>query len=225
MDEAEDPEARAAREAALGQHLRALREQRGWTQATLSDESGVSQATIRGIEVNYPNVRRRNRATLIALSRALGLPNEYLIGYHENPPPEDLPGSLGAPEHPGAPLGPLPLSAGKDWDGVLGAIQERVKAEHISDAELAWRTRLAHNTVTKIWIAGSQFSEANLICFSAALGWPPHYLLNILHRQPQGDGGTGYPPPDSVEKKILDLLGKIDSKLDFIVQGQRRPSR
>lgn len=218
MDEAGSPAAREAREAALGRHLRALREQRGWTQSILSRESGVSPATIRAIEANYPNVRRRSRATLIALSRALGLPNDYLIGYQASPPPEEL---LGQPAAEGE--GPRP--EGKDWPGVIKAIQDRVKAEHISDAELAWRTRLAHNTVTKIWIADSQFSEANLICFSVALGWPPHYLLNILHRQPQGDGEPVYPMPDSFEKKVLDRLNEIDTKIDLLIRDQRHPRR
>lgn len=227
MDEAGSPATRDAREAALGRHLRALREQRGWTQSVLSRESGVSQATIRAIEANYPNVRRRSRATLIALSRALGLPNDYLIGYQASPPREALL-SQPATTRSGPPRdstreGPPP--EGKDWPGVIKAIQDRVKAEHISDAELAWRTRLAHNTVTKIWIADSQFSEANLICFSVALGWPPHYLLNILHHQPQGDGEPVYPMPDSFEKKVLDRLNEIDNKIDLIIRDQRRPGR
>lgn len=227
MDEAGDPATRQAREAALGRHLRALRERRSWTQGTLSRESGVSQATIRAIEANYPNVQRRTRTTLIALSRALGLPNDYLIRYQASPPPEDLhspPATTGNAPEGGAPQDSAEehlLPDGKDWPGVIRAIQERVKAEHISDAELAWRTRLAHNTVTKIWMAGSQFSEANLICFSVALGWSPHYLLNILHCQPQGEDETGYPMPDSFEKKVLDRLDEIDKKLDLIMRGRR----
>lgn len=227
MDEAGDPATREAREAALGRHLRALREQRGWTQSSLSRESGVSQATIRAIEANYPNVQRRTRATLIALSRALGLPNDYLIGYQASPPPEDLPGqpaTMGNIPPDSAPRDRTeerPQPDGKDWPGVIRAIQDRVKAEHISDAELVWRTRLAHNTVTKIWIADSQFSEANLICFSVALGWPPHYLLNILHRQPQGDGEPRYPMPDSFEKRVLDRLNEIDRKIELLMRGQR----
>ncbi|MBO0820100.1 MAG: helix-turn-helix transcriptional regulator [Nocardiopsaceae bacterium] len=226
MDEAGNPATREAREAALGRHLRALREQRGWTQGTLSRESGVSQATIRAIEANYPNVRRRSRATLIALSRALGLPNDYLIGYQASPPPEELPSHATATGNE-PPDDPARGGAkdGKDWPGVIKAIQDRVKAEHISDAELAWRTRLAHNTVTKIWLADSTFSEANLICFSVALGWPPHYLLNILHRQPQGDGEPAYPMPESFEKTVLNRLNEIDRKVDLLIRNQRRPSR
>lgn len=216
MNEAGDPATREAREAALGRQLRALREQRGWTQSTLSSESGVSSATIRAIEANYPNVRRRSRSTLVALSRALGLPNDYLIHYQASPPPEDLPGA------PAATPGNEPPPENKDWSGVIKAIQDRVKAELISDAELAWRTRLAHNTVTKIWMADSQFSEANLICFAVALGWPPHYLLNILHHQPQG-GEPVYPMPESFAKKVLNRLDEIDTKIDLLMRERRRP--
>lgn len=224
MDEAGNPATREAREAALGRHLRALREQRGWTQSVLSRESGVSAATIRAIEANYSNARRRSRTTLISLSRALGLPNDYLIGYQASPPPEDLPQPSAGTSSEDQPPGDQP-SSGNDWTGVIKTIQDRVKAEHISDAELAWRTRLAHNTVAKIWIADSQFSEANLICFSVALGWPPHYLLNILHRQPQGDGEPGYPMPESFEKRVLNRLDEIDQKIDRIMRERNRPAR
>jgi transcriptional regulator with XRE-family HTH domain len=229
MDEAGDPATREAREAALGRHLRLLREQHGWTQSTLSRESGVSQATIRAIEANYPNVRRRSRTTLISLSRALGLANDYLVSYQSSPPSEDLPELPAIPRDTSA--GEVPENStderqspdGKDWTRVIKAIQERVKSEHISDAELTWRTRLAHNTVTKIWMADSRFSEANLICFSVALGWPPHYLLNILHRQPTGDGEPSYPMPDSFEKSVLDRLDEIDKKINLLMRDRRHP--
>lgn len=79
-----------ARDVALGRHLRALRRQRGWTQTTLHEKSGISEATIRSIEGNYPRMRRRSRSTLAALSRSLGLSNDYLANYRDNPPPEDL---------------------------------------------------------------------------------------------------------------------------------------
>lgn len=79
-----------ARNAALGRHLRALRKQRGWSQAALRDKSGVSEVTIRSIESNYQSTRRRSRSTLVALSQAFGLPNDYLANYHDNPPTEDL---------------------------------------------------------------------------------------------------------------------------------------
>lgn len=101
----------------LGLHLRVLRMRHGWTQVTLSKRSGVSEATIRAIEADYPNGRRRRHATLAALSQALGLPDEHLTSYQDNPPPEDLAG-------------------GRDWPSVIGAIQDRVRAGHISDAEL-----------------------------------------------------------------------------------------
>lgn len=79
-----------ARDAALGRHLRALRRQRGWTQTTLSEKSGVSEASIRSIEGNNPAGRRRSRSTLTALAQGLGLPGGYLISYRDSPPPEEL---------------------------------------------------------------------------------------------------------------------------------------
>lgn len=79
-----------ARDAALGRHLRTLRRQRGWSQANLRDKSGVSEVTIRSIESNYQTTKRRSRSTLVALSQAFGLSNDYFENYHANPPPEDL---------------------------------------------------------------------------------------------------------------------------------------
>lgn len=190
--------------AALGARLRELRERSGWSQVTLSRASGVSEATIRAIEGSYPNSRRRTRATLTALSRAFGLPNEHLSGYQDGPAPE---GPAGRRAAAGAAGDGQP--GGKDWPGVIGAIRDRVRAEHLSDAELAWRTRLAHGTVVRIWAPGSEFTEAALVCFSVALGWPPHYLVNILHRQPPGGGEPGYPWPDSFGTRMLGLLGEI----------------
>ncbi|MBO0802970.1 MAG: helix-turn-helix transcriptional regulator [Nocardiopsaceae bacterium] len=82
--------AEGARDEALGRRLRALRAERGWSQGTLREKSGVSEATIRSIESNYPHTRRHGRATLMALSRALDLPSDYLINYLENPPQKDV---------------------------------------------------------------------------------------------------------------------------------------
>lgn len=71
------------RYAALGRHLRELRKRRGWTQERLAEKSGISEVTIRGIEADYANVRRRTKSTLGALSQALGLPRDYLSGYRD----------------------------------------------------------------------------------------------------------------------------------------------
>lgn len=54
--------------------------------------------TIRSIERNYPSKRGRNPATLQALSKAFGRPNNYFINYFENPPEEDLSDQFAAAE-------------------------------------------------------------------------------------------------------------------------------
>lgn len=111
----------------------------------------------------------------------------------------------------------------KDWPRVIKAIQNRMKAEHILDAELAHRTRLAPNTISKIWIADSTFNEANLINISIALGWHPYYLINILERRPQANFAFESPAEEAFRHDVLDRLARIDQKIDQILRDQDRP--
>lgn len=105
MDNAEELAAEEARWTAMGRHLRELRERRRWLQEPFAEESGVSVATIRAIE-NHPTGRRHTQRTLKRLSRALGEPDDYLINYLRNPPPEE---ARGGPEATGT--APPPRSA------------------------------------------------------------------------------------------------------------------
>lgn len=109
---------------------------------------------------------------------------------------------------------------GKDWPGVIKAIQNRMKAEHISDAELARRTRLTPDILAKIWIADSTFAEADLVNISAMLGWHPHYLVNILERRPHENTVFGSSAEEAFKKRTLDWLALIDRKLDRIRKDQ-----
>ena len=54
----------------LGRNVRAAREQRGWSRATLAGKSGVSEPTIARLELYGHEPRVKN---LRALSRALGV--------------------------------------------------------------------------------------------------------------------------------------------------------
>lgn len=80
---------------ALGLHLYALRRQRGWSQRALCGKAGISEVTIRAIERNYPV--QATPGTLRILSRAFGLPDDYLQAYRDNPPPEETPAGPEAP--------------------------------------------------------------------------------------------------------------------------------
>jgi transcriptional regulator with XRE-family HTH domain len=86
MDSEEELAAEEARWAAMGRHLRRLRD--GQLQETLAEKSGVSVPTIRAIE-NHPTGRRHTPRTLKKLSRALGKSDDYLGKYLQNPPPEE----------------------------------------------------------------------------------------------------------------------------------------
>lgn len=73
---------------ALGKHLRALRDEHGWTQAALFAVSGISAPTIRSIENRERKGTRSTSTTLKELSRAFGKPDNYFADYLENPPQE-----------------------------------------------------------------------------------------------------------------------------------------
>jgi transcriptional regulator with XRE-family HTH domain len=88
MDSAEELAKEEARWAAMGRHLRALREGRRWLQETLAKKADVSVATIRAVE-NHSSGRRQTPRTLEKLSRALQQPGDYLSIYLENAPLED----------------------------------------------------------------------------------------------------------------------------------------
>jgi transcriptional regulator with XRE-family HTH domain len=60
---------------AIAESIARLRDERGWTQSELSARSGVSVATIRNTE---RAIGRRSRRTMQDLSRALGMPKDYL---------------------------------------------------------------------------------------------------------------------------------------------------
>lgn len=86
------------RREALGRHLRALRDERRWTQEMLRDRSGVSTTTIRSIENNYPSKKGPTRATLRALSLAFDQQSNYFRNYLRNPPEEGPAGQFAATE-------------------------------------------------------------------------------------------------------------------------------
>lgn len=71
--------------AVLGKHLRALRDEHGWTQPALSAVSGISAPTIRSIENRERKGTRSTTTTLKELSRAFGKPDNYFADYLENP--------------------------------------------------------------------------------------------------------------------------------------------
>jgi transcriptional regulator with XRE-family HTH domain len=88
MDNAEELASEEAGWEKMGRHLRELRTARGWFQETLADEAGVSEPTVRAIEKHRPGKRHTPRI-LKRISRALGLPDDYLDDYRRNPPAEE----------------------------------------------------------------------------------------------------------------------------------------
>lgn len=113
----------------------------------------------------------------------------------------------------------------RDWPGVIKAIQARMKAERISDAELARRTRLAPNTLARIWMADSTFTEADLVNISTALGWHPHYVINILERQPHENIVFESPAEAAFRQRVFSRLDRIDEKIDQVLKDRDRTDR
>jgi transcriptional regulator with XRE-family HTH domain len=71
----------------LGEKLKALREERGWSQYELSERAGVRQALLSELELGKKeDTTGRN---LRRLARALHVSVDYLIGrYNESPDPK-----------------------------------------------------------------------------------------------------------------------------------------
>lgn len=138
MDSAEELTTEEARWAAMGRHLRALREGRRWLQVTLAKQADVSVATIRAVENHSPG-RRQTRRTLEKLSRALDQPGDYLSVYLENAPLED---SGGGPEVSAAPpQSPLDLVVPRLDEIVVARLHEIVvpRLENVEDQVRALR--------------------------------------------------------------------------------------
>jgi transcriptional regulator with XRE-family HTH domain len=123
MDSAEELAKEEARWAAMGRHLRALREGRRWLQETLAKKADVSVATIRAVENHSPG-RRQTPRTLEKLSRALQQPGEYLSTYLENGPLEDSSGGLEVSTAP--PQSPLDLVVPRLDEIVVARLHEMV---------------------------------------------------------------------------------------------------
>jgi transcriptional regulator with XRE-family HTH domain len=138
MDSTEELAEEEARWAAMGRHLRALRQGRRWLQETLAKQADVSVATIRAVENHSPG-RRQTPRTLEKLSRALEQPGDYLRVYLENAPLED---SGGGPEARVTPQqSPLDLVVPRLDEIVVARLHEIVvpRLENVEDQVRALR--------------------------------------------------------------------------------------
>lgn len=146
-EEAEELAGEDPRWAAMGRHLRALRERHRWYQETLAEEADVSVATIRAIE-NHQAGRRHTRRILEKLSRALGESEDYLSTYLRNPPPED---SADGPEttRTAPPQSPLDLVAPWLDEIIVARLHEIVvpRLEKVEDEVRALRGAISRQNV------------------------------------------------------------------------------
>jgi transcriptional regulator with XRE-family HTH domain len=130
MDSAEELAKEEARWAAMGRHLRALREGHRWPQGTLAKKADVSVATIRAIE-NHIQGRRQTPRTLEKLSRALEQPGDYLRAYLE----KGLLDDSGGPEMSIAPpQSPLDLAVLR-LDEIFVARLQEIVVPRLADVE------------------------------------------------------------------------------------------
>ena len=62
----------------LGERIKVLREQKGWSQADLSQETGILQATISRVESGViPSLKSEN---ILKLAKALNTSADFLVG-------------------------------------------------------------------------------------------------------------------------------------------------
>ncbi len=114
------------------------------------------------------------------------------------------------------------MPSDKNWPGVRSAIRERMRGKRISDAELARRTRLSPGTIAKIWMAEATFSDANLVNISVALGWPPHYLINMLYGEEVQNESFESLAEETFRRQVLAWLAEIDRKISLMIPGSGR---
>jgi transcriptional regulator with XRE-family HTH domain len=155
-----------ARWAAMGRHLRALRQERRWLQETLAKQADVSVATIRAVE-NHSSGRRQTPRTLEKLSRALQQPGDYLSVYLENAPLEDS--SSGPEASTAPPQSPLDLVVPRLDEIVAARLHEIVvpRLENVEDQVRAlrdaiWNTeRRAEADANSCWSFPAPNDRAN----------------------------------------------------------------
>lgn len=123
----------------LGQHLRALRKDRGWSPVMLGKKARVSGTTIRMIETDYRGaVGKVSGKTLMQLSRALGLPDDYLADFAENPgDPGQIPQS-GTMTASGEFAGQLGGMIGGRFDRIESRLEELDTALERLEAKIDW---------------------------------------------------------------------------------------
>jgi hypothetical protein len=117
----------------------------------------------------------------------------------------------------------MSLPSTKNWQKVIDEIRERMGVGPVSTTELHRRTRISVRTLDKIWVAGSTFSDANLVNISVALGWPPHHLIHILYGEEDKHETFQSPLEDAFRIKVLDRLAEIDRKISLMI-GEERAS-
>lgn len=69
-------EERIVKKIALGEQIKKLREQNGWTQDRLSEESGVSKYTISLMEKDNTSIKAKN---LVLVANAFDISLDYLV--------------------------------------------------------------------------------------------------------------------------------------------------
>ncbi|PSR36835.1 MAG: hypothetical protein C7B44_06900 [Sulfobacillus thermosulfidooxidans] len=143
----------------LGQRLRAVRKQRGYTQAELADKVGVSQFTLS----HYENGTRNPPIDVLTqLADALGTSADYLLGREET---DEFTAVKTA-------LGTMPIEYGQGLGARLRTVRE---ARYLSPAQCALLMGIKDDQ-WRAWEAGDQvpplaelLQVANLL--HASLDW------------------------------------------------------
>lgn len=125
---------------------------------------------------------------------------------------------------------PAPDPAPQDWDAVATAISNRLSETRTTQMELASRARVSLTTVRELQhnLNPRRRRPQTLAAVSAALGWPPEYLGQVLRGEdarPHTDEATDpvLASLKSLEGEIADLRGRVAAlERRLSAEGARR---
>ncbi|MFS0557265.1 helix-turn-helix domain-containing protein [Brevibacillus sp. 179-C9.3 HS] len=95
----------------LGEKLKSIREQRGWTQSQAAERLGISSQVVSNYERDY---RSPDKETLTRIAKVYNCSVDWLLGVTDNPERMDSPSSSDKKDDKNARMGLAFITGGED---------------------------------------------------------------------------------------------------------------